>query len=576
MMNCRGKLSGKFYLVSLILVALIFIMAGCDSGTVGDIDSDDGIVTDGDLDGAKLFAQNLSDHSINLMELGTAQAENLEEGMLEQVGPYAEATFYRMVWIGEIMDMWEDHMNGPGEYIIDFPEYMAPEENDNEISKDEKHTWTFIIKNFYDDLNSDVGAEEAVYHKVTITGYPDDHYDFIDDSSVPYKRYINLAEADFIYEHKRFIGDEGLTDGDLLTDQGEEDISFNWSFDFSLNSESTEEVFLYTEENYYLDDSGYVETEYYYILPINPDYDLAGTLEDDLLIDDNSDDAEITELNNDDGTPPYLGSITVNSNLETDSDAKIMTVTGDITATSGGRQTVEFNGEAIIDYNEFVFEDENVVIDLIDFDSSSSFTVDGYFEITGGLTIEFSELMMEPEAYFSLSVPEKIVLDGNYKDLSEADGMELSGDISVEFLNIDDYNFEAEDSEDNFARVKVSINGDLSSDYAPIALEMALERTGFEEVTIDPLNYSFADGSSMEGSGMINQEELELNAWCNSDVLIAFNLVFADMDSDDHGLGEVRNGSNNIIADITFTGGEMVFEFIDGETIAMFPKDTDQ
>ncbi|MFW5790865.1 MAG: hypothetical protein ACOCWE_06420, partial [Bacillota bacterium] len=185
-------------------------------------------------------------------------------------------------------------------------------------------------------------------------------------------------------------------------------------------------------------------------------------------------------------------------------------------------------------------------------------------------------LMMEPEAYFSLSVPEKIVLNGSYKDLSEADGMELSGDISVEFLNIDEYNFEAEDSETNYAQVKVSINGDLSSDYEPIVLEMALERTGFEEVTIDPLNYSFADGSSMEGSGMINQEELELNAWCNSHVLIAFNLVFADMDSDDHGLGEVRNGSNNIIADITFTGGEMVFEFIDGKTIAMFPEDTNQ
>ena len=40
MMKCRGKLTGKFHLVSLVLIVFVLILAGCDSSSVGDLDHD--------------------------------------------------------------------------------------------------------------------------------------------------------------------------------------------------------------------------------------------------------------------------------------------------------------------------------------------------------------------------------------------------------------------------------------------------------------------------------------------------------------------------------------------------------
>ena len=554
MMKSRGKLTGKFYLVSLVLIVFVLILAGCDSSSVGDLDPDNGTVADSDLDAAKIFAQNLSDHSINLMELGTAQAENLEEGMMDHVAPYAEATFYRMIWIAEIMDMWDAKMDEPGVYEVDF---QKDQNNYKELSKESNsiNHWSFKITNFYDDPEGD----KNIKHVVAIESNPDSYtkQEKADKDEDGYKVYeINLADVEFKYTHERKVDDQ-------------EDTDFDWSFDFTLSGDESEPILVY-EDEYHIED----KERYYYILPINPSYNLVGTLKDDLLIEDNSSsNVKALNDNNNNQTPPKLGSININSSLETNTEDKQITIDGNITAEEDSRQTVTFNGETTINYNELTFEDENVVIDLIDFDSSSTFRVENYFEIAGGLKIDFSEIIIELESYLSLTAPKKIILEGSYKDLTEDNGMELNGDITVEFLNIEEFDFIAGETEDNYPQIRVSINGNMSSELDPVSLNLTIDRTGYEEVTIDPLNYQFADGSSMEGSGLIGPGKLQLTAWCNRDVLMYLDIVFDEMDPEDYKLGEVRDSDNNVIADIVFDNHEMIFEFIDGEPIAMFPSD---
>lgn len=560
-MKAKILLKGAVFL-TVVLLVFSLALSGCEGDLLGDIGNGNGNGEVDDLEEAKLFAENLSNHSVNMMELVDRQAIHLEDAFMNQVAPYAEATFYRMVWLAEILEIWADHIEDPGDYDIDFADWRGigiMSVPNADIMEVETLVWNFTIDRFYDDLD----LEEDIIHEVKIESYPLNHYVYTvyDDEEDIDITVINLADADFKYTHERYI-------------DGDKDNNFDWSLEVKMDTDEYEKILLFEDD----------WEKVYVKLPLEPDFKLTGLMEDDLRI------ADVYGYYDNNGgflddDYPALGKLDIDITLKADNDAKIITSTGEINAESAERETVNYTGSANLEYGEFDFSD-NFKLELIEFDSSSNFIVENYFEITGGLLIEFEMVefteIPDDEIVFAdienrtweLPIPQKVELNGSYEDLTEVT-MKLTNLVIIELLNLADFDFDSYESEDNFIKVKVSLDASMETTFEPVDIEIIIERTGYEEVTVDPMNYYFADGRFMKGEGEFGPEGMSMTAENDSGHFMHMNVIFEpDNGDEDHfKVGELRDASQATLADIIMDNQGMYFEFVDGTVIGVPPRE---
>jgi len=546
------KVRNKRIYLLVVFVVLSLVLVGCDLGMFDDADRE---VDGTDIELAINFAEKLSDHSVSMYSLGENQANHLQQAFTQEVWPYAEATFYRLIWVEEILNCWVNLE--PGDYTINFVEgcYTATKTDnlDMQILDDnsEPLTWNLTITNFFDDPE----GEKGITHEITIKSYPEDYYsDEYEEDDVT-KHYLDLTDSIFEYQHTRYIVENG---------ESVKDEDFDWQIDMELTSSETRELLVNSGEN----DEGDRE-EYYIFVPLDPDFELAGNLIDDLHI--SMPNIDPGSLNNED-LPPAIGSLDLEITLISDLDDNLITASGDLTAENSERKTVSFSGKTELEYSQIDIQDNfrPVKLNLVEFDTGSTFYVQDYFEIKGGLLIEFVDEVSQVNANLHLSLPEYIELNGSYEDLGSTD-LFLAGTIGVELLNIEDFDFDKEEDEDNFLEVKISLDVEMDSGLETFEMQLGLTRTGLQQADIDPLNYFFQDGSYIKGSGSADFANEILNYEANNEL---GHLIEVKIEGEpEKEIGRLVGTDGVKMADITLDEQGIHFEFVNGEVVSLFPSD---
>ncbi len=164
-------------------------------------------------------------------------------------------------------------------------------------------------------------------------------------------------------------------------------------------------------------------------------------------------------------------------------------------------------------------------------------------------------------------------LNGSYEDLTEVT-MKLTNLVIIELLNLADFDFNSYESEDNFMKVKVSLDASMETTFEPVDIEIVIERTGYEEVTVDPMNYYLLmEGLWKVKVSLVWRNEYECWKWFWT--FYAYDVIFEpDNGDEDHfKVGELRDASQAALADIIMDNQGMYFEFIDGTVIGVPPRE---
>jgi len=503
------------------------------------------------------FALNLKEHGINMVNLGEAQMEVIEDSM-EQLEPFGMGMSSRMGLVAWSFMLW-DEINYPepeGEILSEEEErtflpgdfYFYPDEEDEYVLNDElsakkeyedvkdNELWNWNL--YFADAESGDTADYEKWINFVLTN-PDDVYN--DEGDEDYDGIIDIRKGLFEYSWQADI----------------DDVWLEWGFTFSLESDE------YEIHEFVVEDIENGEEEWKLIYPLNPSLTIKGGMEDTLHEHEEwgaefPEEGRIEELDlqldlvidqeNEEGSLNYEGSI--------------ITPVGSHSG-SASIQLSNFDLAGILADPENV--DELPMID--EFYMYGEIVIDGYFMVSGDIDLSFVYLEENTpdDNFVKMPMPDGLTINGSYADLSgDEDGFSLQGHINLT-ADYEGYEFDQDDGEDNYFTAQLLITGELVNTGFDdgVYAEMNVHLTGYEKGTVDMV-YEFGHEQYIEGTGSFEGDEFEFEAENELGQIIVF--VFEDT-ADGMKIGELLDSDRQFLADIMYEDQILYFEFEDGTVI---------
>lgn len=577
---------------------------------------------------AKEFVTNLKQHGINLTKVNNEQAKKAEADFKDNVVPYTEAVNYRMERVAEVMDAWEnlsslkyytlysDYYNciptgyKPGNYKLDltklekfqnkrwdvpdnyfsdyddyyttykekyseeysnYQDYYFSEVNSeydswieyvgkstgfivaksniaDNLQELEKWEWKLSFVNSDEEVNivmdnlQDVSSYEVVGHKY----YDDDKKGHVNEYHQ--KEIIDYTKGEFKYSHK-----------------SADDSKVDWSFNFTINAEDTKEITGTFVEEYpsYDPNDGELHTyrnviDYIYTLPTKATYQLVGTMTDDIKYYDDEDDKEL----------PAIGTISLDIAMSLDYDAKQLSYQGSFSS-----QEFNYNGKTIIELSATPAYDDIVASEGHTNPMISKITADGTFstnalKLAGKTIADFA--VVEQKDGDKIPLPEKIEFSGTYQDISDDNGFTLTGSLGIT-INYDDFNFNSDESVNNWLPVSVALDGDLiNTGYEDVNLNLTVIRDGYQHLT-SQFTYKFGGNKYIEGNikgSTAGDKKISLEAYNEQNLQIVIN--YSDNTANDDYIGTVKDYyGTTLYGKIILSDGQPQVNFSDGDMISL-------
>ena len=528
-----------------------------EDGTLGKlyvIEDDEGLKLvdepeDPDTAEARAFVQDFKNHTYTLMDLGEEQANDLQKAFTEEVIPYSQAVYKRLIMLENMVDIIselgvedlpfpEPVCEEGDKYVLDYNEYPDGEnwiEEEPGLTKEqwdeltdpeqtENWEWHFEVKNFFGEKTHVVNVEF-----VNIFA----HFD--DDE-------LDITEGNFAYSQSI---------------EGNDD--FDWKLDLSLKSENTNRI--------------EIDEELELIYPVDPDLQInEGIITDKLEL-------NMGENNGDGEFFPSIGELKFDEyELTGDFEEGELNTSGEITGNSPELSKITMSEGLNLEFTPFKPEkvlsfDDIPLLQKINL--NGAFSVEDYFEADGDFTVDFCDdntydIEDEGETLLTIALPEEIEFNGNYKNLSEND-FELSGGITIGFDDPGEweYAFEEED-EKNYLSVGINIDGELiDQDEKAVGVDFNIERTGYNKADID-FRYDF-DSRYIEGNVDVDDDEEVFVLEAKNEKGLKIIIDEDKFESSEEKIGVIESSDDKELAEIILIG-EPVVEFPDGVVIALLPE----
>lgn len=581
-----------------------------------------------DDEDAKVFAENIKDHGVDLYDLGQQEADNVEAHFKNDVIPYTQAIGGRLMEIQNVMEVVFS-LETPGEYEVDLDKLEVYEKWSDEYRERDRGWVEDQFDDYYEyedqywdlDLEERQNYEDAEDYYFTVgNDYYDSYQDYIneardkrdqakDELIVVEEERDNYSELDtWDWELSFADSSEEVTvkvtnPGDIIeenitekedykgynydefkidfteaefeynhTDGDNED--FDWSLVFDLDTDIEETVSYYDEwEDEWEYNDGDTKTmkeirDFEYIIPRKATANLEGTMTDS------------REYHNDDKPLPEIGVIDIDANVDFDlEDSKQIVYDG-----SFDSEEINYEGRTEINFKEVpsyqdTFDslvEENFeylpLIDDLKIDaewSTSKVTVD----TADGDDVFYADFTSKEvridDRIVDFSMPTLIEFNGRYQSYFAGEESTLIGGITIEpDYETVDLTEQDWDTEDNYIGGIVSLDGSLdSADFYKAELDISVERDAYDELSSD-FRYDFDDGLYIDGEASIIGDYVEVTAYNEQNL----EIILRDEDyyEGDMTIGEIRGADETIYAYIR-KDNEPYFEFPDGEIKYLLP-----
>ncbi|MEJ6952400.1 carboxypeptidase-like regulatory domain-containing protein [Natronospora cellulosivora (SeqCode)] len=512
-----------------------------------------------DIEDMKNFIENLKDHGVNLMDVGNDQIEKIKDNFDNEIVPTIGEIGTRLGYIQSGFVLWNLLMYSEDEPLVgDFTvslnydiygheqlviHYSDPIDNYQDLSE-----WKWTIRPY--------GTDEII--EIEMTNFEnffwpeeeedviidEEHYDFYD------KTLLDLSDVVFKYNHQIVNNPD-----------------FNWSFDFTLDSESYEEIEMINEYTYFYDDyyDGEVIEEIeryrhdlYLTLPRLGEISAVGIIEDYFIISDSG--FEITDQKT---------TISFDAKLSFDLD------NNNSIGFDGFFDAGQFNYSGGLDIVFASFPSFHKIFDLeefplIDYYQSHGMFSSSAFSIEGSTEVEFvpKNVIIDGNE-ITVPLPELIKYKGLYEDLTDEGGIIYNGSLEIK-SGITNFDINKEKNENNYMPVTISVDGSLRNmDYyqaGDVTLNMNLFRE-YDKITTT-FSYNFSEGKYIVGKLLLENNELQLTA--HNEQYLKIELGVYD---EENKIGEISNydGTDKFGLIVFNDSGVPEVIFLDSSTVSLLP-----
>jgi len=492
------------------------VVVGGKTATVNLVlDFDDTTVQD-----AKDLVAELKTHGLNLQTTVSGQTDQIENNITEQVAPYLEAVGARLGMIGDTLELWETLLpdgdttsqKGPGTYIINSDSAGEPEI----ISYTEQEDLTADIWTW--DLSDEATGSRLVIQITNIS-------DIITEDADTGEINADLTAAEYHYSFD--------LEGDGTSD---------WNFDFTLTS-SAEETITETDE----------EGTYNLTVPRIMEVSVEGTLADDL----HEAGAQFANL-------AGIGTVAVNGDLSLDLESdNTLSFQGNFNSAEldlTGDLLLELADAEFPSYAELKNEGGGQLVKL---------TTDSTLETKAVALEGTTEIQFINPEELATPVPNVITFNGIYQDITEPEGLMLTGSLEVD-PDFDNYDFAELDSDTNYPPVVVELDGQLeNTKYNDVGLTVTVDRDGYQHV-VSEFRYEFSGDKFITGMAIFDAETVVDLVATNQDNLgVAIKPGQYDRTAK---IGEITNYSGGeVFGEIILIGGEPVIDYSDQTSDVLLP-----